>query len=346
MRSSCLSTEELTQSAADMRKQTSVFVLNWNGRAHLEACLRGLAAQTWRDFDLFVIDNGSSDGSILWLREQDIHPLLLLELGTNRGFAGGNAAGLRALPQETEYVVLLNNDTAPEPGWLGALVKAAKEDSRRGAVASLLVDWEGKQIDSAGIGLRVTGRGYQRYRRCPRSAGSNSCLVFGACAGAALYRRSMLDEVGFLDERFFMNGEDTDLSFRARLMGWDVWYCSEAVVRHRISASQNLGSTSSVFLNERNWIWSVAKCMPISLLWKYSWVYMIESPARGWFFLRQGMFVAWARGILAGIRGAWSYRYERRRIKHMRRISPKELERFLIYPRQLGGTDDDCDSRQ
>jgi GT2 family glycosyltransferase len=318
--------------------KVTVIVLNWNGRSHLERCLAALAAQTWRDFELVVVDNASTDDSVPWLRTQAMIPVRIVETGENLGFAGGNAAGLRVVSPAVEFVVLLNNDTAPEPGWLAALVAAAN-DPRRGMVASLMLDWDGDFVDSAGVGLRVTGRGYQRQRRVRRVGAMSSGPVFGACAGAALYRRTMLDEVGFLDERFFMNGEDTDLSFRARLAGWEVWYCAEAVVRHRVSASQGCGSAASVYYNERNWIWSVVKCMPAGLFWKYIWIQILELPARGVFFLWRGRFGPWLRGIAAGVAGAWSFRSERKRIQGTRRIRSRDLARFLVYPTQLGGRD-------
>jgi GT2 family glycosyltransferase len=150
----------------------------------------------------------------------------------------------------------------------------------------------------------------------------------------------MLDEVGFLDERFFMNGEDTDLCFRARLAGWEVWYCAEAVVRHRVSASQVAGSASSVYFNERNRIWSVAKCMPASLLWKYAWVHLLELPARGWFHLRCQRLGPWLRGVLAGFAGAQAFLGDRARIRARRRVGIREIDRYFEYPVQLGGRED------
>ena len=329
-------------SSADIRQcsTVAVIVLNWNGAVHMRFCLTALAAQTWQDFELIVVDNGSSDDSLAWLRQQKIQPLRIVALAENRGFAGGNAAGLAVVDLETEFVVLLNNDTAPEPGWLAALVAAAEADERRGAVASLMVDWNGALIDSAGDGIRVTGRGYQRYHGQPRNVAPDSGLVFSACAGAALYRRRLLDEVGFLDERFFMNGEDTDLCFRARLAGWEVWYCADAVVRHRVSASQGAGSAMSVYFNERNRIWSVAKCMPAGLLWKYAWVHALELPARGWFYLRRGRFGAWLRGVMAGLWGSGPFWHVRCKIQAQRRVALSEIERYFLYPRLMGGRDE------
>lgn len=321
--------------------RVAVLILNWNGRAHLETCLPALADQTYCSFELVVIDNGSTDDSVSWLDQQQIQPCRVLRLKYNHGFAGGNAAGFRALAPDTDFVALLNNDTAPEPTWLESLVKAALVDVKRGAIASLMVDWSGRTVDSAGDGIRVTGRGYQRYHGRPRDEAPQSGLVFSACAGAALYRWAMLSEVGFLDERFFMNGEDTDLCFRARLAGWEVWYCAEAVVRHRVSASQGSGSASSVFHNERNHLWSVAKCMPTSLLWKYSWVHLLEVPARALFYARRGKLIAWMRGRIAGLSGAASFFSERRRIQSSRRVSTAAIERYFVFPVHLGGRDDE-----
>lgn len=322
-----------------MTPTISIIVLNWNGRQHLELCLAALAVQTLQGSEVVVVDNGSTDGSVAWLGRQTILPARVVALKENRGFAGGNAAGLTALASETEFVVLLNNDTAPEPGWLAALVAAAEADQRRGAVASLMVDWDGTAIDSAGDGIRVTGRGFQRCHGRPRTAAPRSGPVFSACAGAALYRRSMLNQVGFLDERFFMNGEDTDLCFRARLAGWEVWFCADAIVRHRVSASQGVGSAASVYFNERNRIWSVAKCMPASLLWRYSWVHVLDILARGGLFLRKGRFQAWSRGVAAGVSGVWRLRSDRRRIRLARQISPRDIGRHLEFPQYLGGGD-------
>jgi GT2 family glycosyltransferase len=155
----------------------------------------------------------------------------------------------------------------------------------------------------------------------------------------------MVNEVGFLDDRFFMNGEDTDLSFRARLAGWEVWFAAEAIVRHRVSGTQGVGSPNSVYFNERNWIWSVVKCMPATLFWKYAWVQVFELPARACYFTQRGRFAPWCRGILAGIAGSWSYRAARQKIQSHRRARNGDLERFFRYPAQMGGRDEPASGR-
>jgi hypothetical protein len=149
----------------------------------------------------------------------------------------------------------------------------------------------------------------------------------------------MLEEVGFLDERFFIYGEDTDLCFRGRLAGWTVWFCAEAGVRHRVSSTFGVGSERTVYLNERNHLWSIAKCMPASLLWKYSWVHLLEQPARGIFFARRRRFKAWLRGISDGLRGMRTMMADRRRIQSSRRVESRAIDRCFVYPTHLGGRD-------
>jgi len=321
-------------------RKVDIIVLNWNGLSHLDTCLRALSAQTYQNFEVTVVDNGSEDNSIKWLQAQEITRTKIIQSISNLGFAGGNAIGLASTEKRSPFIVLLNNDTAPEPNWLAALVASAQGNDRIGAVASLIVDWAGTHIDSAGDGIRLTGRGYQRFRGRRREDTPNSGPVFSACAGAVLYRRAMLDEIGFLDERFFMNAEDTDLCFRARLAGWEVWYCADAVVRHRVSASQGVDSANNVYFNERNHIWSVVKCMPNYLLWKYSWAHMLEQPVRAIRFARRGRFIPWARGLIDGLRGIPVMLKDRRRIQRLRRVAHSDIERYFTMPRPLNNQGD------
>lgn len=317
----------------------SVIILNWNGRRHLEACLPALAAQTLAGFETIVVDNASQDDSVEYVRQQ-FPWVRLVVLTENRGFSGGNAAGLRAIAFNTELVALLNNDTAPEPAWLEHLEAAARAHPDCGAIASLIVTWDGATIDSAGDGILVTGSGFQRYHLRERSCAPPSGYVFGACGGAVLYRRSMLNEVGFLDERFFMNSEDTDLCFRARLAGWQVWYCAEAVVRHRVSASQGVWSERTVFLNQRNHLWLVTKCMPGRLLVKYSWAHVLEHCRHGIFFARRSRLMPWLQGGWAGVTGMGPFLKERKRLQASRRVKLGNLEK-LFSMKPLFGFEDD-----
>ena len=314
----------------------SVIIVNWNGRRHLEICLPALYTQTRPADEIIVVDNGSSDDSVAFVREH--YPeVKLVETGENLGFSGGNIAGYAVATGA--YIVLLNNDTKPLSDWLEALVKSADARGDVGVVASLMTDWEGRVVDTAGDGCSVTGRGYHLHKLEPVPATLASKLaskdVFSACAGAALYKREMLQEIGFLDPRFFMNAEDTDLSFRAQLGGWKVHFCAQSVVRHRISASQGAASGRSVFFNARNHLWCYLKCMPLPLIVLYSPVLLVETLALWMLYLTQGNGTAYARGLVAAVRGAREVLEERKRVQAGRKLSVRALHKKLSWPRLI-----------
>ncbi|UCC65120.1 MAG: glycosyltransferase family 2 protein, partial [Anaerolineae bacterium] len=218
-----------------MTVSVSVIVANWNGRHHLARCLPSLRAQTYRDFEVAVVDNGSTDGSVGWLAQE--HPdVRVLCNPRNLGFALANNQAIRAT--ESPYLVTLNNDTEATSAWLAELVAAAESDAAVGMVASqiLLASAPGA-IDSAGIEVDWTGTGWQRRRGEAADEAGDVEEVFGPSAGAALYRRAMLEEIGLFDESFFMYCEDVDLNWRAQLAGWRCWYTPKAIVYHKLSAT-------------------------------------------------------------------------------------------------------------
>ena len=178
----------------------SVIIVNWNGRRHLEICLPVLYAQTRPADEIIVVDNGSSDDSAAFVRAH--HPeVILVETGENRGFSGGNIAGYARATGD--YVVLLNNDTKPLPGFLEALIKSADARADVGVVAALMTDWEGHVIDTAGDGCSVTGRGYHLHklepvstlgikRRVQRLRGGGSCTNGRCLRMSASWTRAFL----------------------------------------------------------------------------------------------------------------------------------------------------------
>lgn len=306
--------------------KVSVVILNWNGLHHLSECLSALAAQSLPAFQTIVVDNASNDGSAQWVGA-NYAQVELVCLSENRGFAGGNAASLPFI--RGEVIVLLNNDTKPRPDFIQKISDCAEAHSQIGLIAAHLVDWEGRLTDSAGDGCKVTGRGFGRHRGQPVSAAPQSGPVFGACGGAVLYRREMIEDVGFLDEDFFMNVEDTDLAFRAQLFGWSAWFCREAVVHHRISASQGSWSRLSVYYTTRNHVWLCAKNVPLWLLIKYLPLNIIETTLIFIAACRRRQGAAFIAGLWDGLRGLPKAIRKRNRIQKGRRISTKELEKRL-----------------
>ncbi len=235
----------------------SIVIINWNGKEHLARCLASLEAQTYRDFETIVVDNGSTDGSVAFVRERfpTVH---LICNDHNLGFARANNQGIAIA--HGRYIVLLNNDTQTEPQWLEALVRAAEAHPEIGAFAPLVLFNDRRDtVDSAGLTVSVFGHGIQNLlgERVERVRGV--CEVFGVSATAALLRRELLQDIGLFDEDYFIYYEDVDLAWRARLRGWRSFLVPQAIVYHTHSATVGRGSPFKKRLLTRNRLWTVTK---------------------------------------------------------------------------------------
>ncbi len=244
-----------------MGARVTAIVLNWNGRRFLQPCLHALQAQTYRDLEVIVVDNGSTDGSVEYLREQSSRVQLICNQH-NLGFAVGNNQAIHA--SDSPYVATLNNDARPEPGWLAALVAVMETNPQVGACASkMLFADRPAMINSAGIAIDRAGIAWDRLGGQPDNVDETDPQeVFGACAGAALYRRSMLEQIGLFDEDFFAYLEDVDLAWRAQAAGWRALYVPAARVVHHHSGTSVEGSPFKSQLLGRNKLWLLTKNYP------------------------------------------------------------------------------------
>jgi GT2 family glycosyltransferase len=245
--------------------RVTVVIPNWNGKRFLSTCLASLRRQSFEDFETILVDNGSTDDSVAFV-SGNFPEVRVLPLSENGGFSVAANAGIKG--SRTEYVALLNNDTEADPDWLGALIRAADSYPEAGSFASKLVDFNDRRIlDGAGDVLRRSGLPYRLGHGEPdRGQYAETAFVFGACAGAALYRRSMLDEIGLFDEDFFANCEDGDLSFRAQLAGYRSLYVPESVVYHMGSATFGKRSPTVTRLGTRNSLCMLVKNLPTPLV--------------------------------------------------------------------------------
>lgn len=250
-----------------MELAVSVVVVTWNGLHHLRRCLPAVLDQRLDGSDaleLIVVDNASVDGTREYLSDlaRTEPRLRVIPNPSNLGFAGPNNQAFQAA--RGEFVATLNNDAPPQPGWLAALLHAARGSARTGSVASQMVfDHAPDTIQSAGITLDLAGIAWDRLVGQPATSGETQVTeVFGASAGAALYRAEMLRALGGFDARYFMYLEDVDLAWRARIAGWQALYAPDAVVRHAHSASAREGSPFKLWHLGRNKVWTIAKCYP------------------------------------------------------------------------------------
>ncbi len=247
-----------------MKKTVSVIIVNYNGAHLLKECLESLRGQTYKDFEIVLVDNASTDGSVSLVK--DTYPeVTVIENRENLGYGGGNNAGIRQ--SHGKYVVLLNNDTKADPRWLEKLVVPVGKDNGVGMCASKIMDYYHPDIID-NTGLLIYPDGVARGRgRLEKDAGQYSreeeVLFPSGCAG--LYRKDMLEEIGLFDEDFFLYVDDVDIGFRARLAGWTCIYVPEAIVYHKYSATTEPYSALKAYLVERNRIWVVMKCFPAGL---------------------------------------------------------------------------------
>ncbi len=313
--------------------RVSVIILNWNGRELLKACLGSLAAQTYEDFETIVVDNGSDDGSpeMVGIEFGDV---VLVRNPENTGFCRGNNIGMERAGGS--LVVLLNNDAEVAPDFLEKLVAAADLDPEFGMFAPRIMMYDKRSVfDSTGLLVYPDGicrsRGWLeedegQFDEADEVLGPNGC--------AAMYRTSMLADVGVFDERYFAYLEDLDLAFRGQLRGWKCRYVPDAVAYHKKSMTSGYHSAFKAYLVERNRIWNAFKLFPRRLLFLSPFYTLARYVAQGYAtatgkgisssFVRDysrlrlaGILV---RSSLSAIRRLPEIMAERRRIQQNRRL--------------------------
>ena len=297
-----------------MEIKTTIIIPNYNGLSFMEPCFESLKEQTVRDFKVLVVDNGSTDGSVEWLKEHRVPSIFLKE---NTGFSGAVNTGIRAA--DTPYVLLLNNDTRVEPGFVAAMERAMDQSPKIFSVSSRMIQmYHPELLDDAGDMYSILGWAYQRGVGRSSELYQKSCRVFSACAGAAIYRRAVFDEIGLFDELHFAYLEDIDVGWRAKLYGYDNVYCPDAAVYHVGSGTSGSRYNSfKVRLAARNCIYLNYKNMP-------GWQILLNAP-----FLLAGIFVKYLFFVKNGFGGDYVSGLKEgiRTRKQCRRV-PGLLKRF------------------
>jgi GT2 family glycosyltransferase len=241
----------------------SVVVVNFNSLALLRRCLSPLVAQTYSHFEIVLVDNGSSDSSCEFVA-QHFRSVRIVKSESNAGFAAGNNLGIRAA--RGDFIATLNTDTEVAPDYLEKLVCPMRDPSV-GACAPLMLEMEQREIvDAAGLCIDRFGFAWNvgAGKRASEFAGVRE--IYGACAGAALYRRIMLEQMGGFDDDFFAFYEDADLAWRAHNVGWKTIFVPAARVYHQHGASFGKMAPQKTYLLARNRWWTTFKNYPLPQL--------------------------------------------------------------------------------
>jgi len=245
----------------------SIIILYWNSDPYIRKCLDSLANQSLNDFEIIIIDNGSSeplDQEII----QDFKNLDIkfIKLPHNIGFSAGNNLGVDH--SRGKYNITLNVDAFPERDWLENIDKAIKKYPDSFFASKLIMANDNNKLDGAGDVYHFTGLVWRKYHNYDvNKTKLKEKEVFSACAAAAIYPKNAFLEVGGFDPDFFSYVEDIDLGFRLRLVGYKCVFLPDAVVHHVGSASTGRRSDFSVYYGQRNLIWTYVKNMPGLLFW-------------------------------------------------------------------------------
>lgn len=248
-----------------MADRAAIVVLNWNGLPYVERCLESTLDQTYPDVRVITVDNASTDGSRERIGER-FPEVDLIALPENLHFARGTNAGMRRALKDprVRYVLPLNNDTRVDPEWVAEMVRAAAGSGVGSVAAKIRFMDHPEVLNSAGIVVARDGSGRDRgWMRRDGGMWDEPAEVFGSSAGAALYRRELLETVGLFDEDFVAYYEDLDLAWRARLAGWTGRYAPRAVVDHKYSASTSPRSLWKSYMGERNRVWVLVQNFPL-----------------------------------------------------------------------------------
>ena len=242
----------------------SVIILNYNGKDYIEECLDSVLDQTYEPLEIIVVDNASNDSSLEILKEKYSSKIKLIESNTNLGFAGGNNLALDYT--KGEFIALLNNDAVADRRWIEEFMSAVNRcDGTFGMWASKILFYDDREIiDTAGHLIYPDGlnRGRGKGEK-DKGQYDKEEEVFFPSGCAAIYRKEMLNIIGFFDPDFFAYGDDTDLGMKARIAGWKCIYVPKSVVYHHSSAASGKYSPLKAYLVERNRLWVLIKYFPL-----------------------------------------------------------------------------------
>lgn len=246
----------------------SILIVSWNSQSYLSHCLDCLTKQTFRDFEVVIVDNGSTDNTVSLLGQNwNGLEVRSRQLPSNTGYAVAN--NIAAHLAYGAWLALLNADAFPEPDWLEKLLLAAEQEPEYKIFTSRQLQANAPELlDGAGDAYHITGLAWRRdFNRRAQVHGLAKQEVFSACPTSAVYSREVFIKVGGFDEDYFSYFEDVDLGFRLRLNGEKCLYVPAAVVHHVGSASTGKRSDFSVYYGYRNMIWTFFKNMPPLLFW-------------------------------------------------------------------------------
>ena len=314
--------------------EVSVVIPNFNGIAFLDSVLASLEGQTLSNFEVILVDNGSTDGSCSFVIAN--YPWVhLIELSENFGFCGAVNAGIRAA--KAPYVLLLNNDTEVKEDFVEEMLAAIRRHKNAFSCGARMVQYHDRdRLDDVGNYYCALGWSFARGRGKDIHAYETEDKIFSACAGAAIYRKKIIEKIGYFDEEHFAYLEDTDIGYRARIYGYENWYAPKAIVYHVGSGTS--GSRYNQFktrYSSRNNIYLIYKNMPLLQIILNLPFLAVGFLIKFLFFAVKGMGKEYAAGIKNGFSISMKNQKVPFRIKHLPNYCKIQLELWINIIRRF-----------
>ena len=314
--------------------EVSVVIPNFNGIAFLDSVLASLEGQTLSNFEVILVDNGSTDGSCSFVTAN--YPWVhLIELSENFGFCGAVNAGIRAA--KAPYVLLLNNDTEVKEDFVEEMLVAIRRHKNAFSCGARMVQYHDRdRLDDVGNYYCALGWSFARGRGKDIHAYETEDKIFSACAGAAIYRKKIIEKIGYFDEEHFAYLEDTDIGYRARIYGYENWYAPKAIVYHVGSGTS--GSRYNQFktrYSSRNNIYLIYKNMPLLQIILNLPFLAVGFLIKFLFFAVKGMGKEYAAGIKNGFSISMKNKKVPFRIKHLPNYCKIQLELWINIIRRF-----------
>ena len=311
-------------------QEVTVVVPNYNGREFVGACLESLQKQNIQEMAVILVDNGSTDDSILFINEN--YPMVqVISVPENMGFCAAVNAGIKA--SETEYVILLNNDTEVEANFVKELVSAIKRHTKAFSCGAKMMQYkQRKLVDDVGNFYNALGWAYAEGKGRPEVIYDEEKKIFSACAGAAIYRRALLLKLDLFDEEHFAYLEDTDIGYRAQIAGYENWFAPKARVYHIGSATS--GSRYNQFkirYSSRNNIYMIYKNMPMGQIILNLPFLILGFGVKILFFMTKGF----GKEYIAGIKNGLSLVKQAKRRGKKVKFKVKNLKNYCYIQIQL-----------
>lgn len=314
-----------------MKTKVVVIIPNWNGAEFIADCLVSLQKQTLQPH-IIVIDNGSTDNSVKIIKKA-FKGVELIEFKDNAGFAGGVNRGIKpSLKKDFEYIALFNNDATADKNWLQELVGAADNHPEAGIITGKFMRLDKIHLDSTGDIFSSYGMPFPRGRnQVDNGQFDTPEYVFGASGGASLYRSKMLRYIGLFDEDFFAYFEDVDISFRAQLAGWKVWYTPKAVAYHHVGATSSKLGSFARYHSIKNFILTYNKNMPGTLYWVYKPGFFVQLARMKVGAIRDGEFGVFIKAVWQATKLTSSTLNKRRFIQKNRKVSTSYIKNIIHH---------------